>query len=51
MVDVKEVQVVREKIIEVPKVVEIIKTQNFVQNQVQVVDRFEQTNVPVYTTV
>lgn len=37
--------------VEVPKVVELTQTQNFVQDQVKVVDRFEETQVPVYTTV
>lgn len=50
-VDVKEVQVVKEKVVQVPKVIEVVNTQNYVQNQLQVVDRFEQTSVPVYTTV
>lgn len=49
--DIKEVQVVKEKVVEVPKVVELVNTKNVVQNQLQVVDRFEQTSVPVYTTV
>lgn len=50
-VDIQEVQVVKEKVVEIPKVVEIVKTQNFVQNELQIVDRFEQTSVPVYSTV
>ncbi len=50
-VDIKEVQIIKEKIVEVPKVIEIIKTNNYIQNQLQVVDRFEQRSVPVYTTV
>lgn len=50
-VNVKEVQIVKEKVVEVPKIVEVINTKNYVQNQLQVVDRFEQTSVPVYTTV
>lgn len=50
-VNLREVEVLREKVIEVPKVIELVNTQNFVQNQIQVVDRLEQTSVPVYKTV
>lgn len=47
----KEVQIIKDKIVEVPKVIELINTQNFIQTQVEVVDRFEQTQVPVFTNV
>jgi hypothetical protein len=50
-VDIREVQVVKEKVVQVPKIVEVVNTQNYVQNQLQIVDRFEQNSVPVYTTV
>lgn len=50
-VNLKEVQIIKDKIIEVPKIVELVNTQNFIQNQLQVVDRLEQTSVPVYKTV
>lgn len=49
--NIREVEVVREKSYEVPKVVELIKSENYVESQVQIVDRFEQKEVPVYTTV
>ena len=48
---IKEVQVFRDKIIEVPKVVEISSTKNFVETQLQVVDRYEQKEIPVYSSV
>ena len=50
-VNLREVEIVKEKIIEVPKIIELVNTQNFVQNQLQIVDRLEQTSVPVFKTI
>lgn len=48
---VKEVEVFRDKIIEVPKVVEIPSTKNVFETQLQVVDRIEQKEIPIYSSV
>ena len=48
---IKEVEVVRDKVVQVPQVVEIAQTRNFVETNLQVVERFEEREVPIYSTV
>ncbi len=49
--NVQQIEVIKEKPVEVQKIVEVVNSQNYIESQVQVVDRFEQKEVPVYTTV
>ena len=48
---IKEVEVFRDKIVQVPQVVEINQTKNFIETTLQVVERFEEREVPIYSTV
>ena len=48
---IKEIEVVRDKIVQVPQVVEIAQTRNFVETNLQVVERFEEREVPIYSTI
>ena len=48
---IKEVQVFRDKIIEVPQIKEINSVKNYVETQLQVVDRFEQKEIPIFSSV
>jgi hypothetical protein len=49
--EVREVEVVKEKTVVVDKFVEHTNTVNHIEKEVQIVDRFEQREVPIYTTV
>lgn len=49
--EVKEVPTVTEKTVLVEKFKEFYNTVNHVEREIQVVDRYEQKEVPVYTTV
>lgn len=50
-VQIKTVDVIKEKTVEVNKLREVVNTQNFIEKEIQLVDRVEKTEVPVYTTV
>ena len=49
--EVKEVPTVRDRVVEVDRFKEVTNTQNYIERDIQVVDRYEQKEVPVYNTV
>jgi hypothetical protein len=48
---VKEVVVNRDKIVEVEKLITKTDTQNYIQDQIKTIDRFEDRSIPVFSTV
>lgn len=48
---VKEVEVFRDKIVEIQKFIEVNQTNNVLTKELQVVERLERNDVPVFTTV
>lgn len=45
------VEVFRDKIIEIEKLVEIAQIQNFVTKELEVIERFEEKEIPIFSTI
>lgn len=49
--EIKEVVIHRDKIVEVDRYVEKNNVTNYIENSVQIVDRYEDRSIPVFSTV
>ena len=48
---IQQVEVFRDKIVEVSKLVEVFNTNNFIEKQIEIVEIREQREIPIYSTI